>query len=544
MFTTQFDRRRLLTATGLGLLAVAAAPLAGCSSGQGPVNAAQKNLGVKLPTYRAYTGVAPDLPGTSEGVLPAFYNMPKNRAASVKGKPGTGQSVSGMANIFYATPPGADQNPWLTGLNDRLGANLDMTMVPAADYSTKFATTIAGNDLPDMMLVPNAGAPNLAELLKARFTDLTEYLSGDAILEYPNLANIVTQSWKGAVYNGGIYGIPIPRGLIGGAFFIRQDLFEKYGANTEPRNYNEFVEMTKALTDPKERRWCYANFVAPYTALLLMNGAPNNWREDGGKLTRSYETEEFKQTLNDLIELWKSGVMHPDTFSTTQPEKALFNAGTTAVSYGGYTAWTQFAQDNRSNPDFKLALMPSYERTSGQLARWWTGNGLYSINAFKKQDNPERTKLLLRICDYLAAPFGSEEHFYRLYGQEGRDHTLDANGNPVLTQQGQAQTVVPIRYLADSAPVLYEPGRPKDADAQHAYQSLEIPKGITDPTLGLYSNAFATKNATIDKTFTTALYDIVQGRKPFNSVDDLIETWRKTGGDAIRGEFEDQLQKN
>jgi len=62
--------------------------------------------------------------------------------------------------------------------------------------------------------------------------------------------------------------------------------------------------------------------------------------------------------------------------------------------------------------------------------------------------------------------------------------------------------------------------------------------------LGLYSNAFATKNATIDKTFTTALYDIVQGRKPFNSVDDLIATWRKTGGDAIRGEFEDQLQKN
>lgn len=545
-FTRTFDRRRLLGAAGLGLLAAAGGSLTGCSSGQKATNTVKENQGVALPTYRAYEGVTPDLPGTKQGVLPAFRNIPKDRPRTAQDKPGTGQSVSGMANIYYAVPPGPDRNPWWAGLNERLGVDLSMQMVPDADYATKFATTVAGNDLPDMLMLqlPNSAIPNLPQLLKARFTDLTEHLSGDAILDYPNLANIPSATWKTAVYNGGIYGIPVPRGAIGNYVYMRQDLFEKHGASTEPKSYDELVETTKALTDPSQRRWCFSQLNQPYRLLGQMNGMPNAWRDEGGRLTRSYETEEFKQTVTDLIAMWKSGVMHPDAFSPTQPFKALFSAGTVAVNADGYAGWTQYVLDNRANPDFKLGLMPSYERSSGKLAHWWLGNGFFSVNAFKKQDDPEKIKLLLRICDYLAAPFGTEEYFYRLYGQEGRDHTLDKNGNPILTAQGKTNTVVPIRYLADAPPVVFEPGRPNDADVQHAYQTLEIPTGIADPTVGLFSNTFATKNGTIDKAFNDGLNDIIQGRKPFGGLDDLISTWKTSGGDTIRGEYEDQIQNS
>ena len=34
-----------------------------------------------------------------------------------------------------------------------MGITLDMQMVPNSDYGTKFATTIAGGDLPDMVML-------------------------------------------------------------------------------------------------------------------------------------------------------------------------------------------------------------------------------------------------------------------------------------------------------------------------------------------------------------------------------------------------------
>ena len=146
------------------------------------------------------------------------------------------------------------------------------------------------------------------------------------------------------------------------------------------------------------------------------------------------------------------------------------------------------------------------------------------------------------MLNWLAAPFGTEEYKYRLYGEEGVDHTLDSAGNPVLTKTGTANTVLPIRYLADSPYTIYVPGRPQDADTQHAYQSLEVPTGIDNPTIGLYSNTASSKNATADKAFTDGVNDIVQGRRQQSELKNLISTWKSAVGDAMRKEYEEQLQ--
>ena len=101
--------------------------------------------------------------------------------------------------------------------------------------------------------------------------------------------------------------------------------------------------------------------------------------------------------------------------------------------------------------------------------------------------------------------------------------------------------MLPIRYLADSPFTIYQPGRPQDANTQHAYQALEIPTGIQNPTVGLFSNAAATDNATADKKFTDAVNEIIQGRQPMSQLDSLISTWRKAAGDQMRKEYLPQL---
>ena len=67
--------------------------------------------------------------------------------------------------------------------------------------------------LPDAMYLSGPGGTppnieNMAEFLKAKCADLTPYLSGDAIKDYPNLANIPTSAWRVPIYGNAIYGIP------------------------------------------------------------------------------------------------------------------------------------------------------------------------------------------------------------------------------------------------------------------------------------------------------------------------------------------------
>ncbi|HEU5483820.1 MAG TPA: hypothetical protein VFU98_02860 [Microlunatus sp.] len=545
MTSNPFTRRTLIAGAG-GATLLASGLLSGCNSQKSAdTNTGAANSSVKLPTYIPYTGLKPDLPGTEQGVDPAFRTFPADNPKAVPEAPGNGETVTGMANIYFAAPPGAAQNSYWAGLNKRMNVDLKLQMVGNADYVQKYATTIAGNELPDLLQTPGNLAPNFPALLEKRFTNLTEHLSGDAIKDYPNLANVPTRTWKSTVFNGGIYGIPIPRGAIGNYNFIRQDLFEAAGLSPEPKGYDELLESSTALTDPKKRRWAYGLYNQPRQLLGRMNGEPNVWREEGGKLTHAYETEEYKQTITDLIAFWKAGVMHPDSFNTAQPFKALFNAGTVAINAAdGYPGWNQYILDNAGNPDFKLGLMPAYTRDGSKLAEWAYGSGVYSITTITKQEDPERLKMLLRVLNYLAAPFGTEEYLYRLYGENGVDHTTTESGDPVLTKTGQSNTVLPIRYLADAPYAVYQPGRPQDADTQHKYQSLEIPTGIANPTLGLFSNTYATKNATADTNFLNGMYEIVQGRKPFSDLDQQIDAWRKAAGDGMRQEYEEQLQAN
>ncbi len=273
-----------------------------------------------------------------------------------------------------------------------------------------------------------------------------------------------------------------------------------------------------------------------------MNEAPNVWRESGGKLTHQYETEEYRQAVSDLIELWQLGVIHPDTFTGQVQKSENFNAGAFAIgSHGGYLAWTQHVLDNVDTPGFKMGLMPMYTRAGDRLAAWHIGDGCYSITSLKKQESPDKIKLILRVLDWLAAPFGTAEYLYRLFGEEGVDHTVTADGDPLLTKTGITNTVLPIRYMSDSPAVIYQAGRPEDTDLQHAYQSRSLANSMPNPVVGLFSNAAVTKATGAERTFTDGLQQIVRGRRPLADLDALVAAWRKDAGDAMRAEYEDQL---
>ncbi|GAA5021896.1 extracellular solute-binding protein [Actinopolymorpha pittospori] len=540
------SRRTFLRSAGGTALLVSGAGslLTACGGGGANSEEAQKkavtaNKAVKLPANVPYTGVDPDLPGQFGYIRPGFFSYPKEHPKSVEGEIGSGGSVTAMANIYYPLPPTAPKNKYWAELDKRLGTDLKITMIPNSDYGNKFATTIAGGELPDFLQM--GSVPNFPQLLEAKFANLTDLLSGDAIKDYPNLASIPERSWEPCIYNGGIYGIPVPRDAVGGFPFIRADIFEKLGLPTQPKSYEEFHTIAKGLTDPKAKRWGFATATAVRDLVRTMLHAPNTWRYENGKLTHRNETEEERRAIDTARQFWKEGLIHPDAFSQAVPFKQWFNAGTICIHSDGYQGWTQYIQDNVNNPGFKLDLMviPGYDGGEGKIAH---GGSNYSMTAFKKADKT-RLQELLRVCNWLAAPFGSEEYFFRLYGQEGVHHTIDNNGDPKYTPVGLSETVIPIRYIAEGPSVTYQPGRKGDVEIQHTYEQTVVPNGIPNPCLGMYSNTQSTKGSTIDGKLTDEMNAVIQGRKPLSAWDDAVATWLKEGGEQIRKEYQDQIQE-
>jgi len=153
---------------------------------------------------------------------------------------------------------------------------------------------------------------NYPHLLDKRFTVLDEHLSGDAIKDYPNLANIPAFTWKNAVYNGHLYGIPIPRGRVGGFDVIRPDVFAKRKVDTDiTGGWDDFLESMKPLTSAKDRQWAFARGGSALGVMTRMNECANGWLEEGGNLTSVYETEQYKQAVQDTTALWKPGSCIP-----------------------------------------------------------------------------------------------------------------------------------------------------------------------------------------------------------------------------------------
>jgi putative aldouronate transport system substrate-binding protein len=534
--TGRIGRRRFLA--GAAAAAAAGPLLSACSStdpaksstSQGAANAA-----VRLPEYIPYTGVKPDLPGNAKGVLAGFYAYPQHRATGVRGKPAPGKAITALVNIFEPVPPAMGSNPFWKELDKRIGTELRLNMVPDAQYLQKLAAVLAGGDLPDLVQI-RMDQPQRAQILKAEFTDLTEYLSGDAVKKYPFLANIPTDSWRACVYNGGIYALPTPRPVVGSIMFCREDLIKDKGLGREPKSYADFVELCTGLTDAKKKQWALgfgaAGPLSTWAFLMQMLDAPNEWEQRGGKFTSWFEAEEAKQAASDLRALVKKGVFHPDSFAATSDPRVWFGTGRTALNRDGAAAWDLLA--NTYHIGVGGLVAPKYH--GGGDAPHYAGGATFALTALKKTSDKKRVDQLLSLANWLAAPFGTEEHLFRNYGVEGDDFTF-AKGVPALTSQGTKYTTLPLEYLVDGPPFL-GPGEPDRVRAQHDYQQRVVPGLLRSPATGLYSNTDTTKKAQIQKLMTDVLSQIMQGNKPVSAWDDAVRNWRTQGGDAIRKEYE------
>jgi putative aldouronate transport system substrate-binding protein len=527
------DRRGFLRLSAVAAFATGAGvTLAGCttaaSTGGGGSGVAATSGA--LPTYVAYKGVNPDLAGGADHMA-AFYAVPAEQVSAFSKPPLASGSITAMVNTFAPPPPSADSNAYWKALNASIGGELKLNLVPDADYQTKLTAVLAGGSLPDVVNLP-LWLPRLGQILPSLFADLTPYLGGDHSKDYPYLANLPTDSWKPLIYDGKLYGVPTPRMPVGNVLFKRADLIQQLGLDPDPKSWDDFVALSKGVTSAHDKRWAMDDPNRLHTFCQASVGAPNNWLvTSSGDFQNTIETDAFVDATEKTVAFIKAGYLHPDGFSDTFDQtRSNFGTGQTVFHHDGYLAWDILAA---SYPEIGIDAIRPLTTPDGK-AYQFTGAGALSISAVKKGDE-KSVRRALDVLNWLAAPFGTKEYMLRKYGVEGTDYDM-ADGVPTLSATGTKEVALPLQYIVDSAPVL-GPG-PKDRiDAEYAYHKAVGPELLEDPTVGLYSDTFATQGGTIQKVVNDALREILLGHQKVSTWPDTVKKWRAAGGSKMADEY-------
>jgi putative aldouronate transport system substrate-binding protein len=511
-----------------------------------------------FPAYLPYKGAKADYPAEGPQYSDAFDNYPTNPAKIMSEAPGRGGTVNIMSIQLFPPPALLDQNPAWQAVNKELNTTVNFNIVTSADYPVKLGTVMASNDIPDLLYMyarPGsastlAAASGMPQFLQAQAADLTPYLAGDAAKEYPFLANIPTTAWKnaGCAYQGKLYMVPIHRYLPGQMFVKNVAAWDKeIGADYVPKSADDFKRVLQALTKPQQDFYGIGTgqdtiMMVPTFASVF--GAPNGWRLDGGKLTKDIETPEYKETVAYVRDLYASGVFHPNTttWASGVIARQNFAGGKFAIFRDPINGWQDgWRQALLTSQPFDVRPLPLFPaQPGGKTQHFVTGGHLWATAV--KKGSPDRVKELLRVLNWLAAPFGTAEHQLLTFGVKGIDYNLDEKGNPILTPQGNPDAYyVPWKYTVGPPWVFYTPDLPNYAKVMYDTEHLTMPSAVSDPTFGQVSVTNFSKGFTVTQSLNEGIVDIVVGRRPMSDYDQLVKDWQTNGGEQIRKEYQESI---
>jgi putative aldouronate transport system substrate-binding protein len=279
-------------------------------------------------------------------------------------------------------------------------------------------------------------------------------------------------------------------------------------------------------------------------------GAPNQWSVAGGKLTRLYETDQYRAALEYARDLWAAELFEPgapgyNTISARQAmiaRKGVFRwDGNTADIFNSQGVGAGSDQLLNLQPPPKIRLVPPFPAQAGSKPTYPLYHGSFGMVVLKKA--PEaRIKELLRVLNLFAAPFGTEERELILYGLEGRDFTRNQIGAPILTELGRAENLSQVANgIVNPQPAYFDPKGtdyvPHVIGVLKQYEAV----GVEDPTIGFYSDADSRQGVIANQRFHDGVNDIIAGRRPTSDLTQLQVEWRSNGGDQVRKEYEEAM---
>jgi putative aldouronate transport system substrate-binding protein len=172
--------------------------------------------------------------------------------------------------------------------------------------------------------------------------------------------------------------------------------------------------------------------------------------------------------------------------------------------------------------------------------------GLFGFTAIPitHEGNDDKIHELLRIFDWLSAPFGSEEWLYKSFGTEGTHFEYNENGFPVRLPLLDEEEGSLTAYIGGSLGVNWNPDEPELGPLQTDEQKAIYAIGIDNPAQNLFSPTSIEETQTLGQLVADTLSGIVTGREDISALDGMISEWQSRGGDTIRSEYEEAYAAN
>jgi putative aldouronate transport system substrate-binding protein len=545
------NRRRFIQA-GTGAAIAAASPRVALGQEASPAAS---------PAVMASPQGTPDAsgyyPSGTPGVPDAWTKMPEPFKAT-DGVPGNGGTVTAMVMVYGAPPTPKEDNRYWQGLDERLGVSWEPILVPNSSYGEKATAIIASGDMPDMFYLNyNQTLSPLAKFVQqGAFLDLTPYVTGDALNDYPNLASFPDFMWEATMMDGKIYGVPCPSGRSGQVPAFRRD-WSDAAIGGLPTTADEFYDVLTYASkgDPdgngSDDTWGMGRYSSTWDQGIIypMFRVPNDWRvNDDGTFTKDYESEEFRMALEFMARMFADGLWHPDS-AAMQFEQALqlFTSGrvSTHVDGGSIHGKGGFLETIRQyQPEAEVERLIPFGHDGGEGVSY-NLPGIFGFTAIPATiTDEERIHELLRIFNWLSSPFGSEEWLYKSYGEEGVHFEYNENGFPIANDLYQEENGGLTAYIGGNLLVNVNAEQPElgpiATDEGNAIYAI----GIDDPSAGLFSPTAIDTSAVLSQIVADGVTSIITGREDISAWDGILEQWRSRGGDTVRAEYEEAYAAN
>lgn len=466
------------------------------------------------------------------------------------------ESLTIMAPYFAEVPP-EDDDPVDQGLSELAGVDIDVQWVPNSSYGERVNVTLAGDDIPDVMVITGKDQGFVSTALAGGFWDLTDYLhSGD----YPNLVSENPDVELASGINGRIFGVYRARDVIRASVIIRQDWLDNLGLD-QPETTDDLMEIARAFTedDPDGNgeddtygliapQWPGGiGTNSPYDTIEVWYGAGNMWRDEGGELVPAFTTPEWREALEFERELVQNGYINPD-FATMDPatwnEPFLNGDGGIIIDVQSRAGQLRgLFTDAGEDPDEKVALVGQLEGPNGTFALPTTGYAGFLAIPRAKVQTEEQLEQVLQILNDLNS---TEAQILMNNGVEGDNFEVD--GDYIVWNEDRqdftdqvtgawAQLGMNVAgYEAYSV-------KPSDEDAiafdelRLQLQEEDLANATFNPAVGLTSETYTTNGTQLDNIIGDARIQYLAGQIDEAGLEDAIQRWRDSGGDQVTTEI-------
>lgn len=531
---SQFTRRSVL---GGGLALGAGVAAAGCRTERNTPPDGESGEAAARPDFISFDGPVPDLVGDGEvGVPDGFLSYPDPPVSTGQVPLELSSGFTMMMQRNPSTTPRSN-NQWWQKLEADLGAELQVSAVESTQYTAKFQTAVSGQSIGE--LTQWVDVPDLPRMLEATFADLSPYLSGANVADYPNLANHPSAAWDMSTVSGKIWGVTNPRVVAGNFLMTRGDILESKGIDLMPElgDGEDFLDLCREVTDRSAGVFAIGQIPQNWTVPVIMEslGGPIGWQiNDDGSWTNAWETPEFAQALEIVTQMYAEGLFHPNSYTDLSATPTWFDAGVTVMFAQNFAIW----QGLIANADFPCGAvkMPKWDG-GGKAAKHLGAPGYSAPMGIKKTDDEERIRELLGVLDYIASPFGTAEYLTVNYGIEDRQWELVDNQLELNSDLYNNEIIPGLVYAGANTTALYSPGQSEPPQMAYEFCQEQIPDGVVNPQYGRYSPTAGTDGATASVKLNDLMGNIIQNRASMSDWEGGVQQWKTEAGDAMAREY-------